>query len=513
MEIISLLTDGIYQALQPSILASTMLGAVLGLLIGALPGLGPAAGVAIMLPIAVTFGGTAAIACIAGIYYGAMFGGAITSILLGIPGDAPSVMTVIDGYPMAQKGEAGRALGMSVFASFIGGLIGLIGMVALSVPISRWALAFGPTELTAMMVFSLSLVSVLGGRNAIKGFVALVLGIWVGMIGLDPIAGPARYTFGMMDLFDGLDFSVIAVGLFGLTAMFASMGDTITKKSAKFSFRSLLPRFKDAVISRWELLSGSIIGFVVGVLPGVGATAATMLSYAAAKRFSREPEKFGTGIVQGIAAPEAANNSSSYGNMIPLFTLGIPGSATTAVMMGGLLMIGLQPGPLLFVNNADFIWTLFGSFWVGNIALVFLTLLLTPALASILYISTALLYPVIIAVVMFGVYAIEFSMANIVIAVIAGAVGQVLIELEYPPVPLVLGLVLGPLLERNIRRTMIQSQGDLTVFFQHPIALVLFIATAIVILLPLILKLLNLRKIPADDADADEMPVKGETTA
>lgn len=513
MEIIGLLTDGIFEALQPSILASTMLGAVLGLLIGALPGLGPAAGVAIMLPIAVTFGGTAAIACIAGIYYGAMFGGAITSILLGIPGDAPSVMTVIDGYPMAQKGEAGRALGMSVFASFVGGIFGLVGMVSLSVPISRWALAFGPTELTAMMVFSLSLVSVLGGRNAIKGFVALILGMWVGMIGLDPIAGSARYTFGMMDLFDGLDFSVIAVGLFGLTAMFASMGDTITKKTAQFSFRSLLPRFKDAVISRWELLSGSIIGFFVGVLPGVGATAATMLSYAMAKRFSREPEKFGTGIVQGVAAPEAANNSSSYGNMIPLFTLGIPGSATTAVMMGGLLMIGLQPGPLLFVNNADFIWTLFGSFWVGNIALVFLTLLLTPLLASILYVSTALLYPVIIAVVMFGVYAIEFSLANIVIAIIAGAVGQVLIELEYPPVPLVLGLVLGPLLERNIRRTMIQSQGDLSVFFERPIALVLFIATLLVILLPLILKLLNMRKIPADDADAEEMAVKSETTA
>jgi len=505
MDIFGLLIDGIIQAMQPGILASTMLGVILGLLIGALPGLGPAAGVAIMLPIAVTFGGTAAIACIAGIYYGAMFGGAITSILLGIPGDAPSVMTVIDGYPMAQNGEAGRALGMSVFASFVGGLIGLAGMVALSVPISRWALAFGPTELTAMMVFSLSLVSVLGGRNAIKGFVALVLGMWVGMIGLDPIAGPARYTFGQMDLFDGLDFSVVAVGLFGLTAMFSSMNDTIDRAAARFSFRSLLPRFRDAVASRWELLSGSIIGFFVGVLPGVGATAATMLSYATAKRFSRRPHEFGTGIVEGIAAPEAANNSASYGNMIPLFTLGIPGSATTAVMMGGLLMIGLQPGPLLFVNNSDFIWTLFGSFWVGNLALVFLTLLLTPLLASILYISTALLYPAIIAIVVFGVYAIEFSMANVLIAVIAGCVGLVLIELEYPPVPLVLGLVLGPMLERNVRRTLIQSQGDLGVFIQHPIALALFIATALVVLLPLILRLLNLRKIPADDAEAEAM--------
>lgn len=506
MDILGLLFHGIGQAMQPDILAATMLGAVLGLLIGALPGLGPSAGVAIMLPIAVSFGGTAAIACIAGIYYGAMFGGAITSILLGIPGDAPSVMTVLDGYPMAQKGEAGRALGMSVFASFVGGLFGLAGMVALSIPISRAALAFGPTEMTAMMAFSLSLVSVLGGRNSIKGFVALLLGMWVGMIGLDPIAGPARYTFGQMDLFDGLDFSVVAVGLFGLTAMFTSINANIDRPAASFSFRSLLPRFEDAVSSRWELFSGSIIGFIVGVLPGVGATAATMLSYAVAKRFSRRSELFGTGIVEGVAAPEAANNSASYGNMIPLFTLGIPGSATTAVMMGGLLMIGLQPGPLLFVNNADFIWTLFGSFWVGNLALVFLTLLLTPLLASILFVSTAILYPIIIAIVMFGVYAIEFSMVNIVIAIIAGGIGLILLQLDYPPVPLVLGLVLGPMLERNIRRTMIQSQGDLSVFIEHPIALVLFIGTVIVILLPLILRLAKIRKIPADDAEADAMP-------
>jgi putative tricarboxylic transport membrane protein len=509
MDILSLLMEGIFHAMQPSILASTLLGAILGLLIGALPGLGPSAGVAIMLPIAVAFGGTAAMACIAGIYYGAMFGGAITSILLGIPGDAPSVMTVLDGYPMALKGEAGRALGMSVFASFVGGIFGLAGMVALSVPISRWALAFGPTEMTAMMAFSLSLVSVLGGRNAIKGFVALILGMWVGMIGIDPIAGPARYTFGQMDLFDGLDFSVVAVGLFGLTAMFASISENIEQDAAGFSFRSLLPRFSDAVASRWELLSGSIIGFIVGVLPGVGATAATMLSYAVAKRFSRHPEKYGTGIVEGVAAPEAANNSASYGNMIPLFTLGIPGSATTAVMMGGLLMIGLQPGPLLFVNNPEFIWTLFGSFWVGNLALVFLTILLTPLLASILYVSTALLYPIIIAIVMFGVYAIEFSMANIIVSIIAGGVGLILMKLDYPPVPLVLGLVLGPMLERNIRRTMIQSEGDLSVFVQHPISLSLFIATGIVILLPLILRAFNLRKLPADEAEAD--PIRTES--
>ncbi|MDF2619047.1 MAG: protein of unknown function transrane [Xanthobacteraceae bacterium] len=501
MEIFGLLWDGIVQAAAPNILAGTFLGIIIGLLIGALPGLGPSAGVAIMLPVAVGFGGTAAIACLAGVYYGSMFGGAITSILLGIPGDAPSVMTVLDGYPMAQKGEAGRALGMSVFASFIGGLIGLIGLVVLSVPISRAALAFGPTEMTALMCFALSLVSVLGGRNVIKAFVALAIGFWLGMIGIDPIAGPARFTFGQMDLFEGLDFSVVAVGLFGLAAMFTTLTVSIDKRLASFSLRSLFPQIRDAISSRWELFSGSLVGFIVGVLPGVGATAATMLSYAVAKRFSRHPERFGTGIVEGIAAPEAANNSASYASMIPLFTLGIPGSATTAVMMGGLLMIGLQPGPLLFVNNPDFVWTVFGSFWVGNIALVFLTLLLTPALAAILFVPTALLYPMVLAVVAFGVYAIEYSTASIFIAVLAGVVGVVLTKLDYPAVPLILGLVLGPMLERNIRRTLIQSQGDVLIFVQHPIALTLFLLTIAALFIPVILKLLNKNKIPADEAD------------
>lgn len=502
MDIFSLLWDGILQAAAPNILAGTFLGIIIGLLIGALPGLGPSAGVAIMLPVAVGFGGTAAIACLAGVYYGSMFGGAITSILLGIPGDAPSVMTVLDGYPMAQNGEAGRALGMSVFASFIGGLIGLVGLVALSVPISRAALAFGPTEMTAMMCFALSLVSVLGGRNVIKAFVALALGFWLGMIGLDPIAGPARFTFGQMDLFEGLDFSVVAVGLFGLAAMFTTLTVSIDKSLASFSLRSLFPQVRDAISSRWELFSGSLVGFVVGVLPGVGATAATMLSYAVAKRFSRRPEAFGTGVVEGIAAPEAANNSASYASMIPLFTLGIPGSATTAVMMGGLLMIGLQPGPLLFVNNPDFVWTVFGSFWVGNIALVFLTLLLTPALAAILFVPTALLYPIVLAIVAFGVYAIEYSTGSIFIAVLAGVIGVLLTKLDYPAVPLILGLVLGPMLERNIRRTLIQSQGDVLVFVERPIALTLFILTILALLIPVILKALDKKRIPADEEGA-----------
>lgn len=494
MEVFSLLFDGIVQAATPTTLMATLFGVIIGLAIGVLPGLGPTAGMAIMLPVAVGFGGVPALACLAGVYYGSMFGGAVTSILLGIPGDAPSVMTVLDGHPMAKNGEAGRALGMNVFASFFGGIIGLLGLVILSVPIASAALAFGPTEMTAMMCLALSLVSVLGGKNIFKAFVALGLGFWLGMVGLDPIAGPIRFNFGLMELFDGLDFALIAVGLFGLTAMYTSLGADVHKEPVAFKFSTLLPRFKDAIVCRWVLLQGAVTGVFVGVLPGIGATSATMLSYALAKRTSKMPERYGTGIVEGIAAPEAANNSASYSSMIPLFTLGIPGSATTAVMMGGLLMLGLQPGPLLFSTNGDFIWAVFGSFWIGNLMLVFLTLLLTPFLASILFIATALLYPAVFAVVVFGVFAIDYSMSAVMITVLAGAFGMVLIKLDYPPVPLILGLILGPMLERNIRRTMIQSQGDLMVFIERPIALFLFILTLIVLLAPFALRLYRKHK-------------------
>lgn len=488
LDAFSLLADGVWQATAPPLLAATLIGVVIGLIVGALPGLGPSAGAAIMLPVAVGFGGTAAIAALAGIYYGAMFGGAVTSILLGIPGDAPSVMTVIDGHAMAKKGQAGRALAMSVYASFVGGVIGIVLLVALSAPVAQAALAFGPTEMTALMCFALSFVTVLGGRNLMKGFTALFIGVWLGMVGLDPIAGPARYTFGFIDLFQGIDFPIVAVGLFGLSEMFLTLSQQISGRAEMPSLRSLLPNLPDMVKCKWVMLWSSIIGFFVGVLPGFGGTAATMLTYAMAKKSARNPDEFGQGAIQGVAAPEAANNSASYGAMIPLFALGIPGSATTAVLFGGLLMVGLQPGPLLFVENPDFVWTVFGSFWIGNAMLVVLTALLIPVLASIVFLSTAILYPIVFGIVVFGVYSINYSMADVTIALVAGAVGFVMLKLEYAPVPLVLGLVLGPLLERGVRRTLILSEGDLSVFTERPIALTFLLLTVAVIVVPLVVK-------------------------
>jgi putative tricarboxylic transport membrane protein len=494
MESFALLAEGIWQASAPALLFATFVGVIIGLIVGVLPGIGPAAGVAIMLPVAVGFGGTAAIAALAGIYYGAMFGGGVTSILLGIPGDSPSVMTVIDGHALAKRGEAGRALGMSVFASFAGGCVGIILLTALSAPIASAALAFGPTEMSALICFALSLVSVLGGRNMFKGFAALFVGMWLGMIGLDPIGGPTRYTFGFVDLFDGLDFTVAAVGLFGLSEMFISLSQDTAGRMPAHTIRSLLPRLRDIADCRWVFPLCAVLGFLVGVLPGVGATAATMLCYAMVKKASGNPAEFGTGAIKGVAAPESANNAASYGSMIPLFALGIPGSATTAVLLGGLLMIGLQPGPLLFTTNPDFVWTVFGTFWTGNLMLVVLTTVMIPLLATIVFVPTAVLYPAIIGIVTFGVYSINYSMSDVTIALIAGAIGFVMLKLEYSPVPLVLGLVLGPLLERGVRRTLIVSEGNLSIFWQSPIALGFFLVTLAVIFVPVVARRLRIRR-------------------
>jgi putative tricarboxylic transport membrane protein len=424
-----------------------------------------------------------------------MFGGAVTSILLGIPGESASMMTTLDGYPLARRGEAGRALGMSVYASFIGGLFALILFTAVSAPFAEFAVAFGPAEMTALMVMALSFTTVLGGDDPWKGFASLGIGLWLGMIGLDMVTGAPRYTFGTVELTDGLSFSVIAIGLYGLGEVFAAVGEKGGEAQFQptYTFRSLFPRLQDIVICWKDLLVGSAIGFVVGVLPGAGATASTMFAYAASKRMSRTPERFGNGAIEGVAAPEAANNAASYSAMIPLFTLGIPGSGTTAVMLGGLLMLGLQPGPLLFQEHPDFVWPVIGTFYVGNVLLVFLTILLVPVLAAIVYLRLSLLLPLVAGIVVYGVYSVNYLMFDVWCALIFGVLGYVMAKLRYPAIPALLGVVLGPILEQGVRRALISSGGDPSIFVERPIALALFAVTACLVLVPLGKRLLGRR--------------------
>jgi putative tricarboxylic transport membrane protein len=487
MDTISLLAGGLAEALSYNTLLATLIGVILGLAVGVLPALGPAAAVAIMLPLVVKFDPTTAMAGLAGVYYGAMYGGAVTSILLGIPGESASMMTTMDGYPMARNGEAGRALGMSVYASFIGGLIALVLFIAVAAPFAEFAVAFGPAEMTALMVMALSFTTVLGGADAWKGFASLALGLWLGMIGLDMVTGAPRYTMGTTDLMDGLEFSVVAIGIFGLGQIFAALSEQGggERPAPTYTFRSLFPQLQDMIVCWKDLVVGSLIGFIVGVLPGAGATAATIFSYAASKKMSKTPERFGKGAIEGVAAPEAANNSASYAAMIPLFTLGIPGSGTTAVMLGGLLMLGLQPGPLLFQDHADFVWPMIGTFYTGNLMLVFLTILLTPVLASIVYVPLALLLPLIAGIVMFGVYGINYSMFDVWCVLVFGILGYAMEKLRYPAVPALLGVVLGPILEQGVRRALLSSGGDPTIFVERPIAVVLFLMTAALFLVPL----------------------------
>jgi putative tricarboxylic transport membrane protein len=484
MDTIQLLLGGLSAALALQNVLAILIGVLLGLAVGTLPALGPAAGVAILLPAIVNLDPTMAIAGLAGVYYGAMYGGAITSILLGVPGDSAAMMTTLDGYPMALKGQAGRALGMAVYASFVGGMISLVLMTFLSAWIAQAALAFGPAEMTALIVLALCLVTALGGDDPIKGFVGLGLGLWIGMIGLDPIAGTPRFTFSNIHLLEGIDFTIVVVGMYGLGQMFAALGTTMggRRNAAEYSMSSLFPRFSDFLQCKWTLVTSALIGFFVGVLPGAGATAATVFSYATAKRFSKTPEEFGKGAIEGVAAPESANNAASYSAMIPLFTLGIPGSGTTAVLLGGLLMLGLEPGPRLFTEQPEFIWTLIGTFYLGNIALVFLTLALIPVLAALVFVRTSILFPVVVAVVFFGIYSISYNVADVGLCAAFGLAGYILTKLRYPMLPVLLGVILGPLLERAIRRSLIISQGDVTVFWSSAIAgIVLAIAAALIL--------------------------------
>lgn len=487
MTTFDLFLNGLSVAMGFEMLAATFIGVVLGLAIGVLPALGPSAAVAILLPIVVRFDPATAMAGLAGVYYGAMYGGAVTSILLGIPGESASMMTTMDGYPLARKGEAGRALGISTFASFIGGFIAIILFTIIAAPFAEFAIRFGPVEMTSLMIMALTFATALGGENAWKGFTALGVGLWLGTIGLDLVSGAPRYNFGTFSLLEGLEFSVVAIGLYGLGEVFASIGE----KSAEtlkptYTFRSLLPRIRDIIVTWKDLLVGSIVGFVVGVLPGAGATAATIFSYSISKKMSKHPEEFGKGAVEGVASPEAANNAASYAAMIPLFTLGIPGSGTTAIMLGGLLMLGLQPGPLLFQQNPEFVWPVIGTFYTGNLMLVVLTILFTPILASIVFVPIAILFPIIAGIVMFGVYSVNFSVFDIWMALLFGVAGFVFRKLDYPAVPVLLGLVLGPILEQGVRRSLIMSDGDPAIFLESPLSVLMLALTAGLLILPFI---------------------------
>jgi putative tricarboxylic transport membrane protein len=486
MDVVSGLLSGFAIALQPVNLAYCFIGVVAGTLIGVLPGIGPVAGVAMLIPFSFGMSPTTAMILMAGIYYGAMYGGSTTSILVNLPGESASVVTCLDGYAMARQGRAGAALGMAAFASFIAGTLGIIGLMLLAPEVAALAIRFGPPEIFALTFFALTLVTGLIGASPIKGIAAAAFGMLLGMIGLDPMSSEERFTFGALHLADGISFVSVSVGLFAVAEVLESLERTepITLYRGKIS--NLLPTAADWLASRGALWRGALIGFFVGVMPGAGATIASLLAYTVERRVSRRPERFGHGAIEGVAAPEGANNAATAGALVPLLALGIPGSGTTAVMLGALMIHGLRPGPLLFEQHPQFVWGVIASMYVGNVMLLILNLPLIGIWVRLLRLPQRVLMPLILAFSVTGVYAVDNRLTEVGVMLTFGVIGYAMRKWEFPAAPVVLALVLTPLMETALQQSLQMSHGSAAIFFSRPIAATLVVVGFASLILPAI---------------------------
>lgn len=484
MELFHNLAIGFSVCADPIVLLYCFIGVLSGVIIGALPGLGPSTGIAILLPLTYGMDPVAGIVMLAGIYYGAMYGGSITSILINTPGESASVMTALDGYPLAKQGKPAKALGMAAYASIIGGTVSAVIFMLLAPVIAEYALVFSPAEYFALMVMGLTAISGMSGGNAFKGFVAAGLGLFVSTIGLDAIMGTQRFVFDFVYLYGGIDFVPVAMGLFGIAEIISSAGDengeqiVLTKEDMKF--KNMFPSKEDWKYSAPHIFRGTLLGFFVGVLPGAGATIASFLSYDLAKKTSKRGHLFGTGLIEGVAAPESANNAASMGAMVPMLTLGVPGSGSTAVMMGALLMFGMTPGPYLFEKEPEFAWGLIASLYIGNVILLLLVICALPLFVSILKVRPAVLNGVVMGFIIFGAYALGNNLFNVGVAIFFGALGFIFKKLKVPAAPMVLAIVLGYITETNLRQAMIMAQGNFFAVITRPItAVILIIAMAL----------------------------------
>ena len=462
---------GFQVALQPYNLMVAVVGIALGTVIGVLPGLGGANGVAILLPLTFSMPPTSAIILLTSLYWGALFGGAITSILFNIPGEPWSVATTFDGFPMARRGEGGQALTAAFTSSFVGALFSVVLITLFAPLLAEVALKFGPPEFFAIQLLTFSAFIGLGGGNPIKSLVSILLGFILASVGLDIVTGALRLTFGVTELMKGFDFIVAVIGLFGIGEILLTMEEGLSFKgaSARINPRVVWETWKTLPRYWRTFVRGSMIGFWMGFKPG-GATPASFMSYAFAKRFSRHPEHFGKGEIEGVVAPETAAHAAGVAAILPMITLGIPGSPTAAVMLGGLIIWGLQPGPMLFKERPDFVWGLIASMYTGNVIGIVMVLLFVPFFAAILRIPFAILTPLIIAVCAIGAYSVHGSMIDIWYMLVFGVIGYVFKKLDYPLAPLVLALVLGDLAENALRQSLIMSQGSLLIFLNRPIS-------------------------------------------
>ncbi|GAB4364020.1 MAG: tripartite tricarboxylate transporter permease [Spirochaetales bacterium] len=485
--ILSNLGQGLHVALQPINIFWVTLGGLLGTIIGMLPGLGPATGVAVLLPLTFTMGPIGALITMAGVYYGAMFGGSRSSILINTPGDGAAIASTFDGYPMAMKGRAEAALAISAIASFIGGMIATLIMVFTAVPVAQFAIKFGPAEYFLLMVFALSATAALAKKHVIKGFISLFFGLMVSTVGLDAQSGVSRFTFGLLELQGGIDFLIVILGIYALGEVFKSfrMIHEGTRK-VQTNFGRIWITKEDWKRSWLPILRSTPLGFFVGVLPGAGGTMASLMAYNNEKNLSKNPEEFGKGAIEGLAAPEAANNAASVGALIPMMTLGIPGSGTTAVMMGALLMLGLQPGPLLFEKHPDIAWGMIASMIVGNVACVIINMPLAKILVRVLSIPARYLFPIVLGLAFIGTYAINNMVTDLFIMIVFGLIGLFMEKADIPTSPMILAAIVGGMMEQSFRQARLISGGKWSIFWGSPICVVLILLTILSILWPIL---------------------------
>jgi putative tricarboxylic transport membrane protein len=491
MDIVSGLLHGFAVALAPVNLFWCFVGVLLGTVVGIMPGLGPPATIAMLLPLTAFMNPAGAIIMLAGIYYGAKYGGSTTSILLNVPGESASVVTCIDGYQLARKGRAGPALGIAAIASFIAGTFGVLALMLVAPPLARLALAFSSPEYFALMALGLAMVVLLAGRSMVKALLAMLVGLWIAGIGTDAFTSTSRFTFGRMELLSGIDFVVVAIGVFAIGEVLSNMEAREEPRALPVpkGLRNLLPTMQDMKDSRFAFANGSIIGFLIGVLPGAGSTIASFISYGVEKAFSRRREQFGSGVIEGVAAPEGANNSETGGALVPLLTLGIPGSGTTAILLAALVLWGFKPGPLFISENPSMFWGLVASMYIGNVMLLVLNLPLVPLFAQVLRAPVYVLYPVIVALSVVGVYSTSSSLFDLGLLAAFGLLGYVMRKLDYPSAPLILGLVLGGAMERALRQSLMMSEGSLTILVARPISAVMLACTVLILLIPFFARL------------------------
>lgn len=498
METFSHVVDGFAVATSPENLLFLLIGTILGTIFGILPGIGATAGIALLLPITFGLDPTGSLIMLAGIYYGAMYGNTASAVLINTPGSGTAVMTTLDGYPMARAGRAGAALAIAAIASFISGTIGIVFLTLFAIPLAYFALGFGPAEYFVLLVFSMTAVGALAGDSLGKGALSAFLGLAIATVGIDLQSGRERYTFGIPEFQDGIPFLVVIVGFFAVTEVLTQVERWFAGelKPIRIEGKLWMTR-KEWRMSVAPIFRGGLMGFFIGVLPGAGGVMATIIAYATEKKISKTPERFGKGAVEGVAAPEAANNAASCGAFVPLLTLGIPGSGPTAVLLGAFVMFGIQPGPQLLQEQPALVWGLVDSMYLGNIILLILNLPLIGLFARFLYIPPGLLMAVIMAIALTGIYAINGSVIDLYAVCAFGLIGYGFKKIDLPVAPLILGVILGGMMEQSFRQAMAISRGDVTIFASSPISLTLIALTALSIFSPVLFKLMR-KKLGAD---------------